>query len=165
MSKRVEAPLCGVCGKVAALVKGEDLQLQRKFANKPYWLCPCGAYCGCHASSNRPIGFPVGTALRRARIMLHEKRVDPLWMNAHKCEAYDRRFPQDTRAIKMIQNSARTRVYKWLAEQLKVPFHPAFVETLTLEQCRVAWKALAGLDYPTVRLWAKMRENHEGEAA
>lgn len=70
------------------------------------WLCPCGAYTGCHSGTERPKGKPAGQATRRARIDAHAS-FDRLWQ---------RKVERDGCSKK----AARGAGYKWLAAQLGI---------------------------------------------
>ena len=166
MSKRIQPPTCMTCGAAAELRTGGELYPRRRdLWTKWFWVCPtkgCDSYCGCHPGTKRPLGSPAGPELRRARGILRTDKIDPLWMSAHEHECYDGHNAQDRKAIKMIQNAARTRVYRWLADQLKIDPKVCHIGMFDLETCRAAWWALKGVDYPTIRLWAKMREHRDG---
>lgn len=89
------APLCIECGNAASLVGGERIYPHRPdLFSKKFYLCDCGAYCGCHPGSMKPLGFPCGPATRRARSAAHEA-FDPIWRD---------------------QMMSRSDAYKWLAE-------------------------------------------------
>lgn len=168
MSKRIQPPEC--CGKAARLTNGVEVFNLRNAisatAKKSFYICDeCKAFCGCEPGSKRPLGIPAGMELRRARGILNEKRIDPLVRRSPDCEAYDRKYPKDARGVKMIQNAARTRIYRWIADKVGVPYNAHIIDFLDIEQCRTAWRSLDGVDYPTIRLFGKMKENHEGEAA
>jgi len=161
MSKRNAAPVCPECHVGARFTTGAEIYgRQSKFAEKGFWKCDgCGGYVGCHGSTRRPLGTPAGPELRKARHLLHEQMLDPLWMNADTLDAYDGREATDHRARKMIQNRARSRVYAFLADAMGLPPELTHTGMFDLEQCRAAWRALRGVTYATIRTWAKMRED------
>lgn len=68
------------------------------------WLCPCGAYTGCHEGTERPKGRPAAKATRAAR------------MDAHA--AFDRLWQAKQRREGISKTKARGAGYKWLGEQL-----------------------------------------------
>jgi hypothetical protein len=92
-------PTCIECGKEGQLVTGREIYPHRPdLYSKRFYLCECGAYCGCHPNSVVPLGFPCGPATRRARNAAHAA-FDPIW-----------RSKQMTRAS----------AYKWLADVLSI---------------------------------------------
>lgn len=70
-----------------------------------FWRCACGAYCGVHPTL-KPRGRPGGPETRRARDAAHAA-FDPMW-----------RKRAEISGVKPYV--ARTRGYKWLAEQLGI---------------------------------------------
>jgi len=92
-------PNCLECGKMAKLVKGDAIYPHRPdLYHKNFWLCRCGAYCGCHGATTRPLGFPAGAETRRARNAAHAA-FDPLWKSG---------------------KMTRREAYTWLASQLGI---------------------------------------------
>jgi hypothetical protein len=157
--RRVKAPTCPYCGDEAGLVTGRQIYPRRQdLWQKPFWRCgPCGAYCGCHPGSKRPLGFPANAELRRARMLLHEKRIDPLWLTAESCGEYQ--FdPNDRKAVVMIRSTARRRIYNYLADRLGIDPKESHTAMFTIDQCREAWIYLTDVNYPTIRAWAKARK-------
>lgn len=66
-------PVCVECGRRGELVDGRSIYPHRPDLHaKRYYLCECGAYCGCHPNSIVPLGFPAGPETRRQRNMLTE---------------------------------------------------------------------------------------------
>lgn len=156
MAKRAQPPTCPGCNKPAQLVDGARMYPSRPDLHaKWYWLClPCGAWCGCHPGTKRSLGVPAGAELRRARSILHHDRLDPLWQNA--TAHYDHE-PESPRAVAIIRNTARSRVYEFLAWKLGLDREDCHTALFDLATCRRAWTALAGADYGTIRAWAKAR--------
>lgn len=73
------APRCIECSNVADLVMGERIYPHRPDLHAKYfWLCECGAYCGCHPESARTLGRPAGPLTRFARSRAHYS-FDSLW--------------------------------------------------------------------------------------
>lgn len=71
--------LCIECGKTAQLVGGARIYPHRPdLFTKSYYLCECGAYCGCHPKSVVPLGYPCGPSTRKARSAAHAA-FDPIW--------------------------------------------------------------------------------------
>ncbi len=72
-------PTCIECANTAALVTGKRIYPHRPdLYGKSFWLCECGAYCGCHPGTTDPLGYPCGPATRQARSRAHAA-FDPLW--------------------------------------------------------------------------------------
>lgn len=75
-------PYCIECGGLAQLVSGQRIYPHRPdLYHKRFWLCECGAYCGCHGVTSRPLGYPAGPETRRARNAAHAV-FDPLWRSS-----------------------------------------------------------------------------------
>jgi hypothetical protein len=108
-------PCCMECGKVARLVKGDAIYPHRAdlFARN-FWLCECGAYCGCHGVTTRPLGFPCGAETRHARKNAHEV-FDPIWRSG------------------MMRRAA---AYAWLAGQLGITREECHIGMMTAHQAR-----------------------------
>jgi hypothetical protein len=158
-----EAPACPYCGQLARLVTGETIYPQRlDLAQKYFWQCvPCDAYVGTHAGTQRPLGTPANAELRRARTILHDRMLDPLWKLAPECGAYN--YAQgDASARKQIQRSARLRVYAFLSHKLGLPIDETHTGMFTIELCRAAWTALKGATYVEIRDWYKQRLDAAG---
>jgi len=149
------APICPICETTARLTDGREIYPHRPdLADKPIWACTfCGdTYVGCHPGTEDPLGFPADAALREARILLHHRRIDPLWKNAPVSGGYGR---LDTDGIKQVQRAARGRVYGFLAARMGLTRETCHTAMFTLEQCREAWAALKGVSYSEIRDWAK----------
>jgi len=95
------APLCAECGSAAKLTCGAEVYPHRPdLAEKPIWVCSCGARCGCHPGTIKPLGTPAGPATRVARQLAHHA-FDQLWKSGQM---------------------SRKTAYRWLAEQMDL--HP-----------------------------------------
>ena len=162
--RRTPSPDCPYCGEATGLVSGKSVYPhKRELHGKFFFRCgPCDAYVGCHPGTKRALGTPANKELRRARMILHNERLDPIWLHAETCGAYD---PEDGRAISMIRNRARHRVYAWLAEQLGISRDECHTAQFDLDRCRAAWIALKGVQYIDIRAWGKEREAEERRKA
>ena len=110
-----EDPPCIECGRVAKLVGGEAIYPHRPdLHHKSFWLCECGAYCGSHGATSRPLGFPAGTETRCARSKAHEA-FDPLWRSGQ----LDRRS-----------------AYTWLSERMELDPEQCHIGMMTAAQAR-----------------------------
>jgi hypothetical protein len=75
----IPSATCVECGGNGRLVKGDQVHPDRPdAANELYYLCACGAYCGAHPGTCRPLGRPANRDTRKARIRAH-KVFDRLW--------------------------------------------------------------------------------------
>jgi len=154
-----KAPACTHCGQIAVLVTGETIYPHRLDLRERYfWQCtPCDAWVGTHKGTQTSLGFPANKELRRARTMLHEKMVDPLWENAPYSGEYPDSPIDDARVLKKIRKAALKHVYHFLAHRLGIPRERTHIGMFTLEQCRAAWMALRGVPYREIRAWSKGR--------
>lgn len=158
MTKSAElppAPTCEECGSTARIAGARRVYpFHRELWHLTIWLCDCGAYVGCHPNSRRPLGTCAGKELRRARRMLHEERVDPIWKNAILLYPGDK----DAKAQAIIRSTARRRTYDFLAEKLGITREECHIAMFDIEQCRRAWVAFKGVDYAQIRAWAKAKK-------
>lgn len=143
------------CGAECALKTGRDVYPHRAdLSDKFLWVCPsCGARVGCHKGGTKPLGTPANAELRRARMLLHDQRLDPIWKYAER-EKYGKRA------------SRRAITYKYLAHLLGIPRNEAHTGLFTLEQCRAAWRALRGVTMDDVlkhHLTTKKAAHESGE--
>lgn len=158
--KRLKAPICQHCpGSEAVLVPGSTIYPKRDdLAAQWFWYCAdCGAFAACARGTKKALGRPSNRELREAREKLRLQRIDPIWTRALEVVDYqiDHR---DVVARKMAMNAARKRTYRWLAEKIGLPPGETHLAIFDLDQCRAAWRALAGIDYATIRDWHKSRE-------
>lgn len=151
----MSAPTCGTCRAKARLTNGAEVYPHRADLHGiPIWVCDgCGGRVGCHPGTTTPLGTPAGPALRKARSLLHDDRIDPLWKQAHMAPCYGGPI-HDAKRIKKIQQRARGRVYTFLAERMGIKSEDCHTGMFTIEQCRQAWAALQGVTYMDIRKWA-----------
>lgn len=150
----MSAPICPTCTRAARLTDGREVYPHRPdLAEKPIWRCDgCGGHVGCHPGGTRPLGTPANADLRKARRLLHERMLDPLWQTADECGEYS---PEDDRARRTIRRRARERVYAFLADRLGLSADECHTGMFDLETCRRAWRALQCVTYPEIRAWAR----------
>lgn len=126
-----KAPPCIHCGQDAEFTTGAEVYSHKRLADKAIWICrPCKAYCGCHKGTHVALGYPANKELRGARMILHQRRLDPLWKPA---KGFDR------------TPYKREEVYRYLSQVMAIPRKQTHVAMFTLEQCREAWLALGSL--------------------
>jgi zinc-finger-containing domain len=107
------SPNCLECGQLAQLVGGQSVYPHRPdLYGKHFYLCECGAYCGCHPGSVVPLGYPAGYETRNARKAAHAA-FDPLWKSGE-----------------MTRQSA----YAWLTEATSIPNAQCHVGMMTRDQ-------------------------------
>jgi hypothetical protein len=155
--RKAVAPICPHCKQPSVLAGGDVIYPNWKDRHAQFfWQCaPCGAYVGTHKNTKPPLGIPANDELRQARILLHNRMVDPLWRTAVESVGYT---PEDPKARKIIMNTARSRVYEFLAWKLGLDRDECHVAEFDLDMCRRAWRALQGVDYVMIRNWAKERK-------
>lgn len=155
--KKNPPPRCAHCGAEAFITDGRTIY-GYNYHDSYFWKCPTcpNAYVGCHGKTKKPLGRPANAALRRARSILHEERIDPLWKTAIETGDYQ---PEDNVARSIITKTARSRVYWFIADKLGIERWQSHVGEFDLEQCRAAWVALKGVDFPMIRAWAKKQKD------
>ena len=117
------APICCECGNEAALTTSQRIYPYRPdLWNRPIWLCNCGAYCGCHRGTERPLGRPAGPETRKARIEAHA--------------AFDRLWQAKMRRDQISKTKARGAGYLWLAEQLDLDPEDCRIGSMTAAYAR-----------------------------
>lgn len=111
-------PRCADCHAAARLTCGAEVYPHRPdLADKPVWLCSCGARCGCHPNTIKPLGTPAGPDTRAARMAAHAS-FDALWKQGHM---------------------SRSAAYRWLAEQMGMHPDSCHIGMMSAEQAeRVA---------------------------
>lgn len=109
-------PICVECGKEGVLTDGSRIYPHRPdLHHKHFYLCECGAYCGCHPRSVVPLGRPCGPDTRRARMIAHDT-FDPIWRDGHM---------------------SRSKAYQWLARETGIPFAECHIGMMTADQARL----------------------------
>jgi hypothetical protein len=120
----VTAPTCLECGSSAHLVDGKTIYPHRSdLFGRTYWLCECGAYCGCHRGTTIPLGSPAGTNTRRARGEAH-KAFDPIWKSGQM---------------------SRRRAYLWLSRQTGIDRKVCHIGMMTVEQAKLVVAVCKGV--------------------
>jgi hypothetical protein len=117
------APICAECGATTRLTNGAEIYPHRPdLAQRAFWRCACGAYCGCHKGTDRPLGTPAGPTLRRERLMLHAQ-FDKLWKGSPA-------------------RSARGEAYAWLGRELELTPPECHIGLFDAALCARAFRAL-----------------------
>lgn len=116
------APTCIECGSRAFLTDGRAIYPHRPdLYRKRFWLCQCGAYCGCHHGTSDALGYPCGPETRKARSAAHAA-FDPLW-----------------RSGKM----KRGQAYRWLSKATAIPFDQCHIGMMTAKQAQSVCQSVA----------------------
>ena len=114
--------ICSDCGGTdVRCVSGDQIYPHRPdLYAKWFWRCVCGAYVGCHPTTQVPLGTPAGPATRKAREQAHAS-FDALWRR------------------KVLRGTPRTEArnagYVWLAEQMGLDPSNTHIGSFTKEQC------------------------------
>ena len=152
------APWCEACDIPCRLTTGKEIYPYRAdLAKKHVWICDgCKARVGCHPRGSNPMGTPANGHLRRARQLLHERMIDPIWKTApdHCPNEANGTRPKN----KEIFKGARSQTYRFLAAKMGLDGEDCHTGMFTLEQCRAAWRALDGVTYPEIQEWAKIQD-------
>mgnify|MGYP000255144017 CR=1 FL=1 len=107
-------PQCVECANTASLVGGALIYPHRDdLHDRWFWLCECGAYCGTHRGTQKPLGTPAGRETRQARMAAHNA-FDPLW--------------------KVGKRMSRMEAYGWLATVTGIPHHKCHIGMMTKAQ-------------------------------
>lgn len=116
-------PTCRYCQTPAVLTRyGEaGYPYQRDYG--PIWVCaPCLAWVGCHPGTEKALGRLANAELRKAKQEAHAA-FDPLWQRKILKEQCSKSY-------------ARKAGYRWLSEQLGIPFKKTHIGYFDVEQCR-----------------------------
>lgn len=129
------APEC--CGGRARLTSGKEIYPHRPDLHRnPIWVCDkCNGRVGCHPDSVRPLGKPATAETRDARSRLHDLRLDPIWKRAPEAD----------------RKACRKMAYAVLAHRMGRKKGEVHVGEFSIEECRIAWRALAGLTADNIR--------------
>jgi hypothetical protein len=112
-----DSPRCIECGSETDKATGAQIYPHRPdLKRKHFWLCRCGAYCGCHNNTWRPLGYPCGPETRKARMAAHEG-FDHLWRGGLM---------------------TRSDAYAWLAEAMRLPPEECHIGMMTKAQAKEA---------------------------
>lgn len=142
--------LCPYCNRSAQCVSGDVIYPHRPdLAHKWFWQCkPCGAYCGCHGMTQKPLGTLADAALRKARSMAHDA-FDPIWKLGQRKRLF-----------------TRTQAYAWLAGKLGVDQEHCHIGMFDLRQCSMVREACRNWEVREIREHKKydeqLREAIEG---
>jgi hypothetical protein len=130
----MKAPFCPMCARISRLTTGSEVYPHRPDLRAThYYKCDgCGGSVGVHKGTLRPLGTPATAELRRARSLLHDELLDPLWKGG---------------AV------SRSIVYAYLAQHMGLSTKKMHVGMFNLVQCREAWKILKGKKAADIQAW------------
>lgn len=114
---------CAYCPRPAALLRLDQpgYPYQRDYG--PVWTCvPCKAWVGCHPGTENALGRLANAELRRAKQEAHAA-FDPLWK---------RKMVRDS----CTKGTARKAGYRWLSEQMGIPYKDTHIGEFDVQQCR-----------------------------
>lgn len=118
------APICPYCGATSVLVGGDAIYpWLTHLHHKRFWRClACvDAYVGCHPDTDRPLGRLADAKLRLAKSHAHAV-FDPIWKAKMAREGCS-------------QGEARSKGYRWLAQQLGIDPKDCHIGMMDLETC------------------------------
>jgi hypothetical protein len=115
---------CRYCLLPAQLLKhGDEGYPYPRKDYGPVWACtPCGAHVGCHPGTENALGGLANAELRAAKMAAHAA-FDPLWrakMARDDCS----------------KSHARKSGYRWLAQQLGIPYKKTHIGEFDLDECQ-----------------------------
>lgn len=142
--------LCGKCNGECRLTDGKEVYPHRAdLYEKHFYICDeCTTFIGCHPGTTTPLGMAADRETRRARMLLHQRMLDPLWKN---------------RSDGVSKNRARSDVYRYLAHELKLAPEDSHTGLFSLERCRDAWIALRGQTPETIAKWNDQKRLVDGK--
>jgi hypothetical protein len=114
---------CRYCQKPVVLLKhgASGYPYARNWG--PVWAClPCDAWVGCHPGTEKALGGVANAELRAAKQAAHAA-FDPLWR---------KKILRD----KCSKSKARRAGYRWLSEQLGIPYEQTHIGYFDVDQCR-----------------------------
>lgn len=104
---------CPYCGRPAEFVNSNMV-----YGGKGYgmiYLCShCNAYVGVHNGTDKPFGRLANAELRKWKQAAHAQ-FDPIWQS---------------------NGMKRKDAYRWLSEQMQIPFENTHIGMFDIEQCR-----------------------------
>lgn len=114
---------CRYCQQPARLVRHGEAGYPYRADYGPIWTCtPCGAWVGCHPGTEKALGGLANAELRAAKQAAHAA-FDPLWQRKMAKEG-------------CTKGHARRAGYRWLSEQLGIPYKKTHIGYMNLEECR-----------------------------
>ncbi len=120
-------PTCIECGSGSEMVTGKRIYPHRPdLYGKMFWLCSCGAYCGCHPGTTQALGHPCGPETRKARSAAHAA-FDPIWKR---------------------KEMSRHGAYAWLSAATGIEPEKCHIGMMTADQARSVVSAVLSRTTP-----------------
>ncbi len=114
---------CRYCEQAAKLLHFGDAGYPYRLDYGPTWTCtPCEAWVGCHPGTTKPLGGLANAELRRWKMKAHAV-FDPLWQGKIGRDGCSK-------------TKARRAGYKWLSEQLGIPYEKTHIGYMNLDECK-----------------------------
>ncbi|ARK86093.1 zinc-finger-containing protein [Burkholderia pseudomallei] len=114
---------CRYCEQPAKLVRLGDSGYPYQRDYGPIWICaPCQAWVGCHPGTTKPLGGLANAELREWKMKAHAA-FDPLWQ-------------AKTRRDGCSKSHARKAGYRWLSQQLGIPFKLTHIGYMSVQECK-----------------------------
>lgn len=114
---------CRYCEQEAQLLNLGDIGYPYQVDYGSMYVCiPCKAWVGCHEGTTNALGGLANAELRKAKMAAHAA-FDPLWQGK-------------IRRDKCSKSKARKAGYKWLSEQLGIPYEKTHIGMMSLDECK-----------------------------
>lgn len=114
---------CRYCHEPAKLTWLGDIGYPYQRDYGPMYVCiPCAAHVGCHPGTTKPLGGVANAELREWKIKAHAA-FDPLWQAKIRRDGCSK-------------SQARRAGYRWLSEQLGIPFEKTHIGYMNLDECK-----------------------------
>lgn len=115
--------MCRGCENPAKLLRYRDAGYPYYSDYGPVWIClQCQAWVGCHKGTTNALGGLANAELRKLKQDAHAV-FDPLWRRKIENE-------------KCSKSMARRAGYKWLSEQMAIPFERTHIGYMNPDECR-----------------------------
>jgi hypothetical protein len=124
-----ETVICPYCARSAVFLESSEAVYQGRDFGPLYVCWPCGAWCGCHPGTTRPLGRLANAELRKWKMAVH-RVFDPIWQRR-----WARRRLLDPKYSKAHARGGR---YKKLAELLGIPKEECHIGLFDVERCKRA---------------------------
>jgi hypothetical protein len=119
----IKVKRCRYCEQEAQLLYVGNAGYPYRVNYGPMYVCvPCKAWVGVHRGTTKALGGLANAELRKAKIAAHAA-FDPLWQGK-------------IRRDKCSKTKARRAGYKWLSEQLGIPYEKTHIGMMSLDECR-----------------------------
>jgi len=114
---------CRYCHEPAKLTRLGDIGYPYQRDYGPMYVCIADqAWVGCHPGTTKPLGGLANAELREWKIKAHAA-FDPLWQAKIRRDGCSK-------------SQARKAGYRWLSEQLSIPFEKTHIGYMDVDECR-----------------------------